>query len=457
MGRWNLKSKFKRHLHGSATNANDAAGAPERKSAVSSTTTVREIAVRSESRDGNKTSSLAYPAPEKTPATGETEGSLVLFTSNSTSILTLWDLAYEKLREEDGSSVEEYEEKLSRDLSTDLGSTLDTHSLGRQKLMDMVLQRKMDAINSEAWKLRFGSTEVQVKDLVQPVLGIISRVNGYVTDTLAPNPSASMAWAGVSLLLPVRAYGHELLDFVFADSDVSFQLLTNSFEQAESLTKGLGYISSVIAQSRMWEELYVRRYEPNSSSATESGEVALVLESHLAYKSALAMLYKAVLKFQMTSYCYYARHSAFRLGLDVVKWTDWTQLLEDVREQERVFNKIGETWRDKKFDEECVAAAKRHQEATVSWKAMENELAELRRAVVDAQKERQRADLLDWLCDMDISEMYNAGRDKSEEGTGAWLIEDNEFFRAWENDPSSLLWLYGKGTPFLYPLIPRIC
>ena len=244
--------------------------------------------------------------------------------------------------------------------------------------------------------------------------------------------------------------------FYFARSNLSCQLLTNPSEQATSLAKGLEHISSVIAQSRMWEELYVRRYEPGSSSETGTVEAALALESHVEYKMALAMLYKDVLKFQMTSYCYYARHSAFRLGLDVVKWTDWTQLLEDVRERERVFNAIGETWRDKKFDEECVAAARRHQEATVCWKAMGSELTELRRAVVDAQKERKRADLLDWLCDMDISEMYNAGRDKSGEGTGAWLIEDNESFQAWENEPSSLLWLYGKGMMFRKPPVQQI-
>ena len=220
MGRWNLKSKLKRHFNGS-TDANDVAGSPEKKDATSATITVQEIAVRSESRNGSKTSSLVSPAPNKTPATGEAERSLVLSTSDSTSILGLWDLAYEKLREEDESSVEEYEEKLSRDLGTGLGSTLDTRSLGRQELMDMVLQRKMDVINSEAWKLRFGSTEVQVKDLVQPVLGIISRVNGYVSDALAPNPSASMAWAGVSLLLPVCATVTSPVMFYLTRSNLS--------------------------------------------------------------------------------------------------------------------------------------------------------------------------------------------------------------------------------------------
>ncbi|KAG7291992.1 hypothetical protein NEMBOFW57_002022 [Staphylotrichum longicolle] len=308
----------------------------------------------------------------------------------------------------------------------------------------------MDEVNSKAWKLRFGSTEVLVKDSLQPVLGIISRVNDYVACTLGPTPSASMAWAGISLLLPVYANtpANPLMLFL-AGSDVLSQLLTNPSEQATSLAKGLEYISGVVAQSRMWEELYVRRYESDASSKKWSSVASLTLESHIEYKSALAMLYLEVLRFQITSYCYYSRSLASRLSLDMIKWNDWTQLLDDVREKERLFNAISETWRDKIFDEECAAAERRHKEALVCWKAVGTELTELRRAVVDAQKESTRAALLDWLCDIDVSEMYNASRDKHRTGTGAWLIEDNEGFQSWETEPCSLLWLYGKGKSIL--------
>ncbi|KAG7294228.1 hypothetical protein NEMBOFW57_004298 [Staphylotrichum longicolle] len=61
----------------------------------------------------------------------------------------------------------------------------------------------MDEISRETWRLRFGTTEIMVKDLAQPVSGIITRVNGYINSALASNPYASLAWAGVTLLLPL--------------------------------------------------------------------------------------------------------------------------------------------------------------------------------------------------------------------------------------------------------------
>lgn len=453
MGLRNLKSKLKRHFHGSAPDA----GPPETKDATHGTITVQEIVVHSKLEDNKEASPPVPSLPDETLTPVVAEQRLAASASDNTSIVDLWDSAYEKLRE-DEPTVEEYEEKLRVDLGVGRDSKLGTDTGGRRELMGMILQRKMDEVNSKAWKLRFGNTEVLVKDSVQPVLGIISRVNDYVACTLGPTPSASIAWAGISLLLPVYANTRaNPLMLYLAGSDVLSQLLTNPSEQATSLAKGLEYISGVVAQSRMWEELYVRRYESDSSSKPWSSVAPFALESHIEYKSALAMLYVEVLRFQITSYCYYSRSLASRLTLDIIKWNDWTQLLEDVREKERVFNAISETWRDKIFDEECAAAERRHKEALVCWKAVGTELTELRRAVVDAQKESTRATLLDWLCDIDVSEMYNSGRDKHGTGTGAWLIEEHEDFRFWENKPASFLWLHGK-SKHLDPCYPcQIC
>ncbi|AEO61456.1 hypothetical protein MYCTH_2130620 [Thermothelomyces thermophilus ATCC 42464] len=128
---------------------------------------------------------------------------------DDTPIRKLWDLAYDKLREEEEGAILEYEKKL---------------------------QRKMDEVNRDSWKLRFGSNEVLVKDLAEPVSGIISRANDYIIGAvITSNPYAATAWTGVALLLP---------------------LLLNPSMQAASLARGLEYISSLISQSRMWEELY---------------------------------------------------------------------------------------------------------------------------------------------------------------------------------------------------------
>ncbi|KAL2167915.1 hypothetical protein VTG60DRAFT_653 [Thermothelomyces hinnuleus] len=120
---------------------------------------------------------------------------------DDTPIRKLWDLAYDKLREEEEGAILEYEKKLQ--VCGDLGSVIGT-GVPRRERMTGLLQRKMDEVNRDSWKLRFGSKEVLVKDLAEPVLGIISRANDYITGAVAANPYAATAWTGVALLLPVR-------------------------------------------------------------------------------------------------------------------------------------------------------------------------------------------------------------------------------------------------------------
>jgi hypothetical protein len=117
-----------------------------------------------------------------------------------TPICELWSLAYQKLREEDEDLIVDYEAKLTGNLAAGLGSAL---KVGTRERMETILRRKMDEVNRDAWKLKFGSSEVQVKDLVQPVLGVVDWANDYITGAVSANPYASTAWAGVSLILPV--------------------------------------------------------------------------------------------------------------------------------------------------------------------------------------------------------------------------------------------------------------
>lgn len=75
--------------------------------------------------------------------------------------------------------------------------------------MQTILKYQMDEVNSNTWNLKFRSTEVEVRDLVQPILGAVNLVNRYITDATSVSPCASLAWAGISLLLPVSRIANE--------------------------------------------------------------------------------------------------------------------------------------------------------------------------------------------------------------------------------------------------------
>ncbi|KAK5988479.1 Ankyrin repeat domain-containing 50-like protein [Cladobotryum mycophilum] len=346
-------------------------------------------------------------AHSKTPEP-EQQGTLTNLRLENVPIRQLWNAAYEKLREEDGELVAEYETKCQGNVVAGLGSVLGSKA---------ILETKMKEVDKNVWKLKFRSSEVEVREIVQPILGVVSSANEYIAGAVSVNPYASLGWVGISLLLP---------------------LFTNSSTQAASMANGLAFVSSLIAQSRMREELYFRRYESKADEEKQSFQ-----QSHCEYKRGLERLYREILKFQATSYCYYANHSAFRLGLDIVKWNDWDAMVDSIRQQEMEFARLNEAWRDIQYDEECTAAANRHQETIKLWFSIGADVSGLLQAVRIAQLDNNRASLLDWLCDINHTEIYNGARDRHEPGTGEWLIKDAEF-ENWEKNHASFLWLHGK-------------
>lgn len=190
----------------------------------------------------------------------------------------------------------------------------------------------------------------------------------------------------------------------------------------------------------MREDLYRRRYESNKCDQDREPFVA----SHVGYKDTLKTLYTLILKFQATSVCYYSRNTASRTILDMVKWDDWDALLADVKTQEEAFCAVNKIWKDTKYEEECIAHEKRHQENMESLKSIGSDVSALREIIKDAQQDTQRKGLLDWLTSIDPSENYNSARRRHKDKTGDWLIKENEDFKQWQQNPNSLLWLHGK-------------
>ncbi|KAI1307434.1 ankyrin repeat-containing domain protein [Xylaria venustula] len=331
-------------------------------------------------------------------------------------IREFWKLAYENLRREEKDLIASYEEKLRGDLTAGLGSMLGS-KVSIKDLMDTNIEKKMKEVERNRWKFKFGSIEVRFRDVMHVVPAVVGWVKDYIDEAASANPYTSIAWGGVSLLLP---------------------FLLNPSEQEIALAKGLESISSLIAQSRHWEDLYARFYE------SKTDQLKTLLPTHVAYREALEKLYREILKFQITAYCYYSSNSASRLGQDTVKWNEWEILLREITNKESVFSKVCKDFEDDEYHSELLAAKERHQEAMHGWQSMGMDLSELRKAVQDAQKDKMRDKFLQWLSTFDPSGMYNAARDKHQSGTGDWLMRDSKEFKTWESTASSLLWLHGK-------------
>lgn len=159
---------------------------------------------------------------------------------------------------------------------------------------------------------------------------------------------------------------------------------------------------------------------------------------------AMELLYRRILKFQITCCCFYARTDVSRLYLDTVKWHDWEKLLNDIRDQEEAFATVRALWRDNVYDEECRAVEQRHRETAARWDSLGSDLSALRRAVKAAQDKKENQELFDWLCSIDPSSIHNGARNKHESGTGEWLIKGHDQFKEWKTAPGSFLWLCGN-------------
>lgn len=121
---------------------------------------------------------------------------------DSVSIRELWNVAWKKLREEDKALTVEYEVKLQGSVVAGLSETIGSKSNIRDR-MSAILGMKMEEVNRNATKLALGNSEVKIKDAGEIVLNIVSSANSYITQAVSANPYASIAWAGVSFLLPV--------------------------------------------------------------------------------------------------------------------------------------------------------------------------------------------------------------------------------------------------------------
>lgn len=117
-------------------------------------------------------------------------------------IRELWNEAYEELKLKEEKLIEDYEATLVGNVSAAvLGSTV-----GKKDRIKAIVTAKMAEVKENTWRLNFGRNEIAVKDLAEPIVGIMKWADKNVGDALSASPPATIAWAGVVLLMPVSIY-----------------------------------------------------------------------------------------------------------------------------------------------------------------------------------------------------------------------------------------------------------
>lgn len=86
-------------------------------------------------------------------------------------ISELWDEAYEELSKKDKALIAKYEAQISATLGLSEGNL--NGKVQRREQMQAAIVKRIIEIKEGKWKLEFKGHELVVKDLVQPVVGIV--------------------------------------------------------------------------------------------------------------------------------------------------------------------------------------------------------------------------------------------------------------------------------------------
>ncbi|KAF6802795.1 vegetative incompatibility protein het-e-1, partial [Colletotrichum musicola] len=248
------------------------------------------------------------PAPHNSPASQTTP-------SQSEHAPSLWNRAYEALRDENAQLVAQYEELLSKELEDHVRpqntpqqdedpdraeNRIEANPGERQAQLKTITDRGLRRADERQTRYTLFGHEYVVKDQVAQASQLVQTLKGLVAEAVKASPEASLAWAGVCVLLP---------------------LLTNPSAAEEANRNGLSYVTSRI---RYYVEVERLLWPENiRDPGLKAG-----FESHIVD------LYQCILEFQIKTVLRFYRRWLATMGRDVIRYDDWEEMLSKIKELE---------------------------------------------------------------------------------------------------------------------------
>ncbi|KAF6834847.1 vegetative incompatibility protein het-e-1, partial [Colletotrichum plurivorum] len=252
------------------------------------------------------------PAPHNSPLSQTTP-------SQSEHAPSLWNRAYEALRDENAQLVAQYEELLSKELEDHASNSVrqqDTAQQNedpdraenriednpgeRQAQLKTITDRGLRRADERQTRYTLFGHEYVVKDQVAQASQLVQTLKALVAEAVKASPEASLAWAGVCVLLP---------------------LLTNPSAAEEANRNGLSYVTSRI---RYYVELERLLWPENIRD----------LGLKAGFESHIVDLYQCILEFQIKTVLRFYRRWFATMGRDVIRYDDWEEMLSKIKELE---------------------------------------------------------------------------------------------------------------------------
>jgi hypothetical protein len=166
---------------------------------------IRGLVHRPASGKGETTTPSSAPVSSAPPTTVATLNDGI---SGSASDSDLWKLAYRKLQSDENLKliIEKYETILRdvvQNANKDLSENNVSKAQGLPEQMGLVIQSRIDVMNTKQWKFQWRGKPQTVRDQVNRVAKVMQAVSSPVSAAASLNPYAGVAWAGVCVLLTV--------------------------------------------------------------------------------------------------------------------------------------------------------------------------------------------------------------------------------------------------------------
>ncbi|KAI1854212.1 hypothetical protein JX266_001353 [Neoarthrinium moseri] len=246
----------------------------------------------------------------------------------SETMPSLWNRAYEALREKEVQLVDQYEALLSRELvehTTSIArlqdiphheedfshpeNRINTHPDKRQAQLKSITDRGMQRADEKKTKYTIFGHDFVLRDQIAQVAQFTQAIKGLINEAVKVSPEASLAWAGVCVLLPV---------------------LTNPSAAEEANRDGLSYVTSRI---RYYVELERLLWPETIRGSALKPE----FDSHIVD------LYERILEFQIKSVLRFYRTWVANISRDVIRHDEWEKMVSKIKELEQIVREESST------------------------------------------------------------------------------------------------------------------
>ena len=335
----------------------------------------------------------------------------------------LWERAYESLRcsREGGEYMQKYEKILQANMESkaNLGKTsVEDHRPDRFTQMSALAINKMQAIDDSKWNFRVGEHSVEMKKILEQTVKAIVFAKDFVSSAASSEPHAALAWAGVSMLLP---------------------LILSPTDQRESLAKGIEYMSTLIVRFTTIERSYKQQQSRMKHHLTPDRE-----KLHTAFESHITKLYAQILNFQAKAVCQLYKSSLQRYALDAIKINNWGTMLSEIKEQEmeceKYFDVIGSAALDDAFKQQHEQVELLLQSQEKLFQAWNMEKMHDRDDKAQRHQSKQETEALKALCTTTYRDHKNRNPDRVE-NTCRWFLESEKYISWRSMTGSGMLWV----------------